>query len=104
MLQVIYNQQNVKSLLKWNDDLLQIAAAKCVHPVVTNKSISETKRTISQMINQTFSAEMCRNILKLLVPTFKIWIFAWDLLSQTQNKQCEDVNLFFGGNLSQTIK
>lgn len=104
MLWVIYNHQNVKSLLKWNDDFLEIAATKCVHPVATDKSISETKHTISQMINQTSGIEMCRNILKLLVPTCEIWIFAWDLLPQTQNKQYKDVNFIFWGNLDQTNK
>lgn len=101
MLQVIYNHQNLKSLLKINDDFLEIAATKCVHPVATDKSISETKRTISQMINQIFSTEMCRNILKLLVPTEFLHEICF-LKHETSNMKM--LTWFFWGNLDKTIK
>lgn len=49
MLRVIYNHQNVKSLLKCNDDFLEIAAKERLHPVYETKHPTfkdETKQVI----------------------------------------------------------
>lgn len=65
MLRVIYNHQNVKSLLKCNDDFLEIIAKEYVHPVYKTSNIQPKTRQnkSSSFILMIFE---CRNTPKIL--------------------------------------